>query len=215
MNDDTRFSQLAVAFSFLGNVYAFPSRAELLSALRDDRLFDDWVLPIQTDGGRKGLAMLREFAAGYDASGLLAVQRDFDGLFICSDRPVPILESAWVNCDGLLFQKTSLDVSRRYEANGFTFPRTCNEPADHFGFELLFVSSLSNDIHACMERSDAANARRIVTELGRFVDEHVLQWADAFLSEVLKRAGSTYYTGCSLLCSGAITTLRRFLGEGE
>lgn len=207
---------IALVCGVLGKIlYTYPDR-DWLQSLVGDRLFDE--VPVEPDhpSGREGLSLLQKWseACGEDMPEEMfdALRSDYTRLFIGPGQPLaPPWESVHVNRTGLTFQAETLDVRRWYARSGLEFEKLHNEPDDHIGVELAFVSALAS---RAMDLLSHENITRTMDGLRGFADQHLLKWAPAWCRKSAEVAETDLYKGTLKMTEGCLNDLAELLDIG-
>ena len=194
-----------LAYGFLGKAFYEPPTADFVNVLASERLFDEWMLNGDHPDIQAGLSLLQAFAAQWDEAQLPALTGDFMRLFVGPDALLaPPWESVYRSPDGLIFDKSTLEVRRAYQRFGMPIPKLHHEPEDHIGLELRFVSHLMALGLDAVGRNQVETTGLIVAALDSFLNDHLLRWADQCLDKVITHAGTAYYRGVALLTRGCL-----------
>lgn len=194
-----------LAYSFLGKVFFETPAVELLNTLKKDALFADWPLESANPSMHEGLTILRRYTGEWDEADFPELKRDYARLFIGPNRLLaPPWESVYRSEEHLLFEEETMQVRAMYRKYGFAIPSDYVQPDDHFGLEMSFVAHLCNQgIHA-LNNQQWQTLEDIQQSVSVFFEEHICQWADAFLTDVKTNAATPYYQGLVVLASGCI-----------
>lgn len=210
---------------------------DFLTKIRNDELFSAWPLEPVSPEAREALAELAQVygqvyaqtnggaVADTERAGAGGIAKDITGqtgndaalaaeaqllhqehllLFSGPGPLAPPWESVWREKERLLFGEQTVLVRQCYNEWGLELVDAGRSPEDHLGFELAFVVHL---LQAQAARPDA----KILEALTDFLDEHLLQWAEPCLRQVMKSATLPFYRGVGLLCLDALFGLRERL----
>lgn len=199
-----------LAYSFLSKALYETPEAEFIDVLAEQALFHDWPLDSGTETTQRGLALLQAFCDQWDPAQLAALKQDYARLFIGpSALLAPPWESVYRSVERLIFEQQTLEVRQEYQRFGMPIPRLHVEPEDHIGLELRFIAYMCNAALNALDQDEVAQLRRIEGEIQSFLKQHTLQWADAFLDNVLQHAETDYYRGIAWLTRGALAETAR------
>lgn len=201
----------SMALTFLGRVLLDVPDSDLLHQVREERLLEDWPLPLDSSETEQGLSLMAAGLADRDLAGQSAIARDFSDLFICTDHPVAIWESVWTGREHLLFEEPEVDVRKAYGANGLAIAGADRMPADHLGLELAFVGCLLGRAAQAAERGNGPEARRLTEEVRVFLGRHLGRFAHDCLQEIERRVATDYYRGAARLCRATLGSLGALL----
>jgi TorA maturation chaperone TorD len=194
-----------LAYNFLGKVFYEQPTAEFLNLLASEGMFDDWLLDGEHPDIQAGLALLRSFAAQWDEAQLPALNHDYMRLFIGPDKLLaPPWESVYTSPEGLIFDKSTLEVRHEYQRFGMPISKLHNEPEDHLGLELRFISHLTALGLDALGQNQVEATALIVGALDTFLHDHLLCWADQCLDKIIAHANTAYYRGIALLTRGCL-----------
>lgn len=194
-----------LAYSFLSKAFYEQPTADLINVLATERLFDEWMLNGDHPDIQAGLSLLRSFAAQWDEAQLPALTHDYMRLFIGPDALLaPPWESVYRSPEGLIFDKTTLEVRREYQRFGMPIPKLHNEPEDHIGLELRFIGHLMALSLDAVGQNQVGAISLILGALDSFLHDHLLCWADQCLDKVINHANTAYYRGIALLTRGCL-----------
>ncbi|MCC7360712.1 MAG: molecular chaperone TorD family protein [Anaerolineales bacterium] len=206
----------ALALNLIGKLLYAPPEPEALRALAAEGVFAE--LPFDSDrpAVTDGLACLQRWAdshlAGDAAAGFAAVRADFTRLF---EGPGRVLAAPWEsvqrNGDHLLFQTETLQVRTWYRRFGLQLTRLHQEPDDHVGLELAFVSHLAQLALAAHAAGDAARWAELIEAQAVFLRTHPQRWVPAWSALVITEARTDYYRGLAHLAGGVLAELEAAL----
>ena len=208
-----RQEEQALAYHFLGRCFYEAPRAEWVTTLAGDRLFEAWPFPSRDDGTAAGLALLNGFCASWNPAGLGALECAFNSLYVGpGEMLAPPWESVHRSKTKLTFQEPTLQVRELYRRFGVEAPAIHREPDDHLGLELAFVATLSDRAAANAAGGDAAQLARCLQAQRDFLENHLLAWAPTCLALVEGHAETDYYRGASRLALGSLSESARLCG---
>ena len=143
-------------------------------------------------------------------------------------------ESVYRTDDATMFGPTTLQVREAYRAYGLMFERCANEPDDHVGLELAFVSHLLGQTANALEADGAAvpladaassaapsladgaaipladaasSAASPLADAAAFLSEHLLVFAPLYCKNVQVRAHTSYYRAIAGIAAGTLDSL--------
>lgn len=138
----------------------------------------------------------------------LDMHQDHLRLFSGPFPAAPPWESVWRERQRLLFGETTAAVRAIYAAHGLAAERANREPEDHLGLELAFLAHLiQQGLAENAERNNAVETSREAAV--RFLDEHVLVWAEDCLVTAANAAATLFYRQIPPLCLRLLVNLRR------
>lgn len=206
-----------LAYSYLGKAFYEPPTVEFLTTLTQDHLFDEWPLDGDNAALCDGLGLLQAYCAAWDDSAIDALKSDYAHLFVGPQRlAAPPWESVYRSEEHLLFGEETLQVRTLYRQYGMALPEGNRHPDDHFGLEMYFVAHLCHLAIEALEREQWLMLNQLRDALRGFVQAHVMQWADQFLSDVGAGAATRYYQGLARLTAGCLAlTAATWQVQGE
>jgi TorA maturation chaperone TorD len=89
-------------------------------------------------------------------------------------------ESVYTSPRRLLFQRSTLEVRKAYNSEGFVFSSYPKEPDDHLAAELSFIYQLSLRFNAAAKARDVQECQRLTTVQHAFETQHLLNWITEF-----------------------------------
>lgn len=198
-----RLDDLAGAYTFLARLLLESPDAGLLDRVGGSTLMDDW--PVRDETSLAGARGLRAAAA----EGLSPVLADFQQLFIGPGQlAAPPYESAFRSRDHLVFDTTTMEVRRAYEASGLVAPALNREPDDHIGLELQLLGFLCLQALDALAAADDAALSVALRRHDEFVELHLAVWADDFFARVRDGSETGFYRAVADLGSGLVAQAR-------
>jgi putative dimethyl sulfoxide reductase chaperone len=202
----------ALVLNLLGKLLYEPPTDDQLHALADEAVFDEFPLSVDRPAVADGLAALqqwaRDFVAGRPAADYEAVRSDHMHLFL---GPGTVLaapwESAQVDDEHLLFQTETLQVRSWYRRYGLQVIRLHQEPDDHVGLELAFLSHLAQMAQTAQSTGDEAQLTEMLDAQRLFLKTHAQRWIPGWSALVIQHARTEYYRGLAPLTVGVLAQL--------
>ena len=215
-DDLTVLAGHALVLNLLGKLLYEPPAEDQLHALAAEAVFDEFPLAIDRPAVADGLAALqrwaRDFAAGRPAADYEAVRSDHMHLFL---GPGTVLAAPWESAQSddehLLFQTETLQVRSWYRRYGLQVIRLHQEPDDHVGLELAFLSHLAQAAQAAQAAGDAAQLTEMLDAQRLFLKTHAQRWIPGWSALVIKHARTDYYRGLAYLTVGVLAELEAAL----
>lgn len=133
-------------------------------------------------------------------------------LFCLSDS-VSLSESVYLSPGHLTMQECTGEVYDIYEKYNFNIKDfSLNESVDHLSCEFMFMAYISKGIVRCLEQGNDSLAKNFISAQIKFLDEHILRWADKVVDKLLKYPESVYfYLPVSYFMFGFLKDDREFL----
>jgi putative dimethyl sulfoxide reductase chaperone len=192
-------------------LYEAPEKAWIGRLIEEDVFAEIPFAGAQPDV-RTGLALLREWSASQRGrladDELGALEADFNRLFV---GPAKVLaapwESAYVERERMLFQRTTYAVRDWYARFGLERSSPFNEPEDHLGMELGFVAHLALAAAQALRDGNGDRAEELIDARQCFLAEHPLRWAPNWCRDVEKHARTGFYRGIARIIRGVMREL--------
>ncbi len=199
-------------FSLLGRIlYEEPTKTWLDSLIQNE-VFTEVPFGQSQQDTLQGVEILSGWAAEYqdgltDAA-LAAIRKDHLYLFMgIGDHPAPVWESIYFSRAHLMFDRQTLDVRNWYAKFNLQAEKLYNEPDDHIGLEMIFISHLANlALNAIAEENDTTRVE-ILKAQHDFFEQHLLLWGTFWADIVVKEAETDFYRGLALLVKGGLLEL--------
>jgi TorA maturation chaperone TorD len=196
-------------------LYKYPDEEERfwLQSLIDEDIFSEAPFASNRDETKIGLDFLQKWVEnGLTDDTLKNLQTDFTRLFIGADKVLaPPWESVHFGDDRLLFQQRTLRVRAWYQRFGLEAERIHQEPDDHIGLELLFLSHLAKLGIQALSDQDNARFEELLEAQREFVRDHLGAWALTWCGLVEQHAKTDFYKGLAFLTRGAVFALAEML----
>ncbi len=198
-----------LAFSLLGRaLYGEPDRVWLQSLAADD-IFAEAPLGNDQPDVQAGLQLLQEWTMrnreALNDEAFAALAADYTRLF---QGPGKVLAPPWESVhsseERMTFQQQTLDVRNWYRRFGLQAIRLYQEPDDHIGLELIFVSHLAQRGLQALAQNEAAAFEELIAAQRDFLTEHLLNWAALWSKSVHTQAGTDFFRGIALLTKGVL-----------
>lgn len=214
--DPTALAGHALALNLIGKLLYEPPEPETLRALAAEAVFAE--LPFDTDrpAVADGLARLqrwsRAYLAGEPDATFAAVRADYTRLFEGPGKlPAAPWESVQREGEHLLFQTETLQIRTWYRRYGLQVIRLHQEPDDHLGLELAFVSHLAQLALAAHEAGDAARWAELIEAQVTFLRTHPQRWVPTWAGQAIAEARTDFYRGLAYLTVGVLAELEAAL----
>lgn len=213
-----------VALQFFSQVLQNSPDKELLCALQDDELLEDFrewdcLRPCEGVDTRAALeALIASYGgAGQGGNGdqsldqlYLALHTDHLALFSGPEPKAAPWESVWREKDRLLFGENTKAVAKTYLGWGIRIEQAGHEPEDHLGLELAFMCYLLQVMQEDPEVT-GADGKTPGAALAAFLRQHVLLWVDACLCTASEAATTPFYAHVPVLCRALVHNLEKDL----
>lgn len=97
------------------------------------------------------------------------------------------------NRPSLYISPAALDAERCYKKAGLAMSKEMNEPSDHMGTEMEFMTYLYTQKAIALKNNSQEEITRRDTEIIEFKDAHLKKWAVAFFDKLASIDNSNYY----------------------
>jgi DMSO reductase family type II enzyme chaperone len=148
--------------------------------LLDEKNFDDC------------LRTIKQTISGIEEGEPMAMAREYTRLFINAFpyEIAPPYGSIYLEKDGFVYSKTTLELLRFYHEIGFTLKEDLKDLPDHIAHELEFMGILAG------EESQASGNERIKLEEIQmdFLSRFILPWVPTFCEKVVEHSRYPFYT---------------------
>jgi TorA maturation chaperone TorD len=182
--------------------------AERLMALWQDGYEDFLGLRLVGEPARRALGLLREgltdIPAGLDAESLDRLAADYANIYLTHGLRASPYESVWFDEEGLVMQAAMFDLRAWYGRHGLAVADWRERSDDHLVHQLQFLAHL-----LAPDEGEGAD----LSEVARFLDEHLLLWIDRFAERVARRCETRFYAGLALLTAAWLDELREILAD--
>ncbi len=199
----------ALVFELLGRLlYDEPDKVWLQNLIDQD-VFEDIPLGAEQEETGRGLGLLQKWAQanrpGLSDAAFDDVRVDNTRLFIGVGMVLaPLWESVYFGDARLIFQEQTLQVRSWYRRFGLEFEKLNQEPDDHIGLEMAFVSQLASLALEKLEAGDQPGFEEALQAQRDFLSEHLLRWGPAWAKLVEEYARTDFYRGLAHLTHGAL-----------
>lgn len=206
----------SLLFGLLGKIiYADLDQAWLESLIRDE-VFSEAPFGAEQVEMQHGIELMQrwtnENSDGLEAPQFKALQDDYLRLFIGLGHVLaPMWESVYFSEKKLMFQESTLQVREWYARFGVQAERINNEPDDHIGLEMLFISHLASLSLQAIEQDDQNKLNEVLQAQRDFLTQHLLRWGSVWAKLVKQNANTDFYRGIAHLTHGALLAAAEML----
>jgi putative dimethyl sulfoxide reductase chaperone len=196
----------------LGRIfYTYPNNEERtwLQSLIDEEIFSEAPFAIGRDETTAGLKFLQKWGEdGLTDEIFEKLQSDYTRLFIGPGKVIAApWESVYFGEERLTFQEQTLEVRNWYRRFGLQAEKIYQEPDDHIGLELLFLSRLAALGVQALDKEDDSSFQELLEAQRGFLEQHLGAWALTWCGLVEINARTDFYRGLAYLTRGAIIAL--------
>lgn len=165
----------------------------------------------QMQAGLEQLINCSSYLEGFSAEEATEkVMVEYTSLFLGPGLPkAPPCESFYRTPERLFFGGTAFEMKAALSAEGLESIQKYNQPEDHIGLELMFLSALSNQLPD-LERSRQNAALK---EQAAFIDQHLLSWIPDLCRDAKLHGGVCFYGGLLELIWGILLWDRDLIEE--
>jgi TorA maturation chaperone TorD len=120
-------------------------------------------------------------------------------------------ESVHFGDNRLIFQERTLEVRAWYKRFDLESEKIHQEPDDHIGLEILFLSHLASLGVRALTEQDNNRAEELLNAQRKFMEEHLGAWSLSWCGLVEQHARTDFYKGLAYLTRGAVSELAELL----
>lgn len=202
-------------FGLLGKVIYQDLDRSLLETFIKDDVFSETPFGEEQTEVQRGIELLsrwsNENAKGISDAEFDILKQDNMKLLIGLDvMPAPPWESVYFSDKRMLFQEQTLQVREWYARFGLQIEHINQEPDDHIGLELVFISHLASGALQAIDE-DAKVFEYLLRAQRDFLAEHLLRWGPAWAKLVKQHADTDFYRGIAHLTHGALLAAAELL----
>lgn len=119
---------------------------------------------------------------------------DYDRLFqVPGERYVRPWESPYVNAEGTLFQRSTIDVRTYYHDASFKLRAEQHFPDDHIAAMMDYLGKMGQRAYDAFADGNDSECRDLLLKQRDFLRVHVLTWIDAFAAKVIENDEHAVY----------------------
>ncbi|WP_350453991.1 TorD/DmsD family molecular chaperone [Slackia heliotrinireducens] len=125
-----------------------------------------------------------------------SAKREYMRVFVGPFKlPTPLWESVHMTGEDALFQEITLQVRKRYRAEGILPAEYPHVPDDHIALELDFLRTLAVRAQEALAAGDEEACRAALVSSHEFLEKHLTRWAHRFAKGLEQSGCSAYYAG--------------------
>jgi putative dimethyl sulfoxide reductase chaperone len=206
-----------LVMNLIGRVfYKYPSDSEQvwIRSLKDEDVFSEVPFAGDREETKAGLSLLHDWSQkAFTNDAFDRLQGDYTRLFLGPDKLLAApWESVYVTKERLTFQEQTLAVRAWYKRFGLEVEKLHQEPDDHIGLEVLFLSKLAELGAQALDAGDQEKFEEFLNAQRDFLQQHLGAWALTWCGLMEKHARTDFYLGMTALLHGALTELAEILG---
>jgi TorA maturation chaperone TorD len=200
-----RLRELSTALEALAALYLNePDREGVEFVLEADPSQD--ALLEESPRALAGFRTMQDFCSGArDEQALLReLTGDQSQLFV---GPLKLAAPPWGSVymdSGSLFGPSTSEVRERFRQIGLQVPDVGQDPEDHIGFELSFLSAVNQRVAGAAANGKNAEALRLGAMGWDFIERLMEPWMGPFFDKVETNAKTGFYRGLAQLTGGLI-----------
>ena len=196
-------------------IYNYPENEERtwLKTLIKEDVFSGAPFAAEKDETKASLQLLQKWGEnGLTDEIFERMQVDYMRLFIGPGKVIAApWESVYFSEERLTFQEQTLEVRNWYRRFGLEAERIHQEPDDHIGLELLFLSHLAALGIQALNEQDNARFKELLDAQREFFKKHIGTWALTWCGLVEENARTDFYKGLAYLTRGVLSALSEVL----
>lgn len=213
--------RLSASFHTLSTFLLAPPSQALLDQVRTPEMLQDW--PSKDCSSRtEGIGQL--LASKEKQEDETTIRHDFNALFVGPERmKAAPYESVHLSQENLVFEQQTFVVRAAYAEFDLAAPKLNQEPDDHIGLELAFLSTLgqkaldSLDVIATLSdkglssdqttpevQAEVANLNKVLSAMHSFLEQHLLQFGPTFFTLLQDHGATEFYRGVGSLGLGVL-----------
>ena len=211
--DAAELSAAALMFRFLGFALSFEPDERLLAVVHEPGFLEEAPFAGDAAAVRQGMGLVREWAASAegapDDETLDDLRSAWLRAFVGVGHPLaPPWQSVYTSKEHLMFDISTLEVRRRYRVFGFEPQKLNNEPDDHIGLMMSFLSLMAQ------KELDASGEERERVREGQreFIERFIAPSVNDWVRDVVEKVPNDFYAGVALLAKGSVERRLEQLG---
>ncbi len=204
-------------FSLLGKILYAELDKTWLQSLIDEDVFSEAPFGEEQAEVQLGLRYLQDWSEAnrpvISEQAFMDLRIDYTHMFVGIAKVlVPVWESVYFNTERMIFQKETLQVRNWYRRYKLEPEKLHQEPDDHIGLELAFVSHLAQLALESLDQKDETAFQQLLEAQRDFLNDHLLRWAFQWVSLVDEHAKTDFYRGIGHLVEGALIEAAQLVG---
>lgn len=208
--EPTVLDSYAAAFCVLGALHLNPPDKGVVKDFLS--LTTQWPLPLTSEGSEALRKLRSELSHDLSEDDIYTLWSDQNRLYgITGSAQLPPFESVHRCDDGLVFDQETVEVRRYYGAMGFQAPHLGQEPDDHIGLEMDFISKCLLNAADAFAGGNKEKGQQTLGVVCGFSGEHLLSWAPDFCLEGVKLAKTQWLRTVLLLSSQTLSQWKQEL----
>jgi TorA maturation chaperone TorD len=199
-----------LATGLIGRILTAEMSEPLCNSLIEEQLFmGEPPLYGENENIVSGIALLQSWAESYSEEVYDRTYKDYMVILVGTSMPkAPPWESVYRSEEGLLFQQETADVRAWYRRFGKEIVNRGKEPDDHIGYELEFVSFLTEEMIAASDADDREKLEEFSQARAEFLEKHLLAWGLEWCKRAQAFSESDFYKGIALYLQGILEHLK-------
>lgn len=179
----------------------------LIHALRQECKEELFGIRLVSEAGGEAMDLFRQgvidLPEELDQQTLDILASEYADIYLNNSLQAFPCESVWIDDEGLTMQEPMFQVRDWYGRFGLKVEDWRKRTDDHLVNQLRFAAHMMD--------ADAGNA--FLSDVARFLDEHLLRWIDEFAERVSSRCQTHLYAGLVRLTAAYLVELRELLAD--
>jgi len=193
-------------YNFLGAYFYNPQSAEELKKVIEENPFEELRSIHLNEYFMKGIDLLEEFCKNNLETEPQQLSKrlkeEFYRLFIGPERlKAPPYESFYLGKDKIVFDVQTLQIRDCYHSWGLEVEKKYQEPDDHIGIELQFMSYLIDQAVLSLNGKKETLYENLFDQQ-YFLSQHILAFGPDFFQLVIDNTREDFYQGLAFLAHG-------------
>jgi anaerobic sulfite reductase subunit A len=186
----------AKLYGFFSQFYLEYLTPEFVDMIKNGDVIDALDVLEDTEGHK----LFRRFMSAAKGTESLQneLETEFTGLF-CISSGAGSHESIYLDEKQRIGGKCTMKVKQFYDKYDAEISIDSIVVADHIGMELSFLEFLCNREAEAWESSNNEIAANCLNAQKEFLDKHICNWIDNFVSEVKEKAGYDFYKAIAVM----------------
>lgn len=206
-----------IGYKILKNVFYVEPKIEFIKAIISANIVDEFpfvnAASLIEEGANLIVKELEDHENQLD-SYYEKLHWDYTRMFVGPNYLLaPPWESTYFNDSRLIFQEQTFEVREVYLKYKFIPKNYPNEPDDHIGCELDFMSKLSGLTLENYNQNNLKKLKGLLEDQNDFVSEHLIKWVGVFCDCIIENSETEFYKGFALILKEFITVDKGIIEE--
>jgi len=196
----------SVIYSVLSNGFNYPSK-ELVEEMQNGNFLEilshaTFKLSINDIEIKHSLETINNYIETWNGMNyenlLKELQVEYTRIFIGPMYvPCPPYESVYR--EGLVMQKSTIEVIETYAEAGLEISTNYKDNPDHIGAELEFMHYLCKNSEEAINEDNIEKMLKFLTIQERFIRDHILIWINKFCDDIIHTTTVDFYKGLAMV----------------